>query len=1819
MTTISEDELRAALREEAAALEQFQRQRQTTWPGPSSQQSQVPSATQRRDTAPSGTQRSTVGQQDGGSVGSRALKSSTARPTPAPREHVPRPLPRPSSMGTIQTSGSTSTSAASSSAVSEGDLISFSSNSLQDVLKSARLSAPPMVTGATTLGSRPLTSGGIQSQRPATFSVGDFQSNGILSSTGSASLNPFGATNSTNPFSAGSSAWNGRPLSFDTNTAAPMPQLPPHSPVVPHNSALFVSNPSFGDTTLWGQADASSLNFSAQMSVGAVSSSRPQSLSSSSSGERTSMAANFASLTDELLFTDYRNPAISVTKTAPGPAGAAAAAAVTDPSSGLSAFDLDFLEKLTMKESVAPGVNLLDKDKGPGGKLAESGRTGSMGELSKPGVLNSNLLAVSTTGLSHSTGELYNVSSADTTAVKPPPLPPKTSKRRTMAAPSDGSMTVPTRKPQQTYVRRDSADGCMTVPARKSPVASTKEEKRPATTYHSAAAQTQANRVFFGDGLFDLAQERDEEASIFAQVVSKLRMEYKYDHATTNPGHLVSPILRYQHCREESTLKVVIHTLQKNSEPVTFTCDVETSVSHLVSQAVVSLLDDDTDVSVDDFALKVCGREEFLANDTTLGDYEYVQDCEKFDLDVALVLYPRDVIPHQLARTAEDDAKDTKTSNLNHFIDNPVRTAVSKRGLGVLVDAFYNEADKLRSHASLDWDSCKSNGVVQAIKALCATLASLETVEVSQAVGRLKRAVPAPRQPSVAGPEGLSEMSRASVVNNIASLSKEQKQEEVNLALEEVTAAILALVDMYSSAFDTDFTTNPQGTPTAGIVDVTGVSSNVRVRLVSAHRLPINSNQLFEKFRVSSGVFHGGHKMCDTKQTNIRRMENSFFPRLVWDEWVEFSLPLCLLPREARLCVALYGVNSGADSNRPYGVTVLGWAAIPLFNYRGHMLHGPHLLGLWPESKVNPIGTCSSNLLQPDSIILQVEFPSHGGDVIFPPPEPHYEGRQYSFSVLDDSTREQIQEIVAKASISKLSEEEEEMLWEKRHYCHTVPAALPRVLKHAPSWDWASLADIYSLVHNWSPLTPVSALELLHPHFADKEVRATAISWMQHLPDDELYDFLPQLVQALRYECYHDSALARFLLERSLASVRIAQQLYWHLKDNVGDQQFGQRFQMVLAGLLSTCGRALRTEFEKQVQLIRQLHDVAVKVKSAKDSARQAMLQHAMEKINNKMVVPFRLPTNPALVCSGINFQSCSYFTSNATPLRLVFGNADSLGEEIQAMYKVGDDLRQDMLTLQMIRIMNKLWLREGLDLRMITFACVATGKEAGMVEIIPKSETLRKIQTEQGVTGSFKDKPLADWLQKHNATEAEYEKAVENFMFSCAGYCVATYVLGIGDRHNDNIMIKTTGHMFHIDFGKFLGNAQMFGKIKRDRAPFVLTSDMAYVINDGDRPSTRFQDFVDLCCEAFNIIRKNANLFINLFGLMLSSGIPALSRTEDIQYVHNALKPSASDAEATAHFTRLIEVSLGSRATQINFFMHNLAQMRFSGNAGDESLFTFSPKVYSMEKDGKIISLSVFGFQKRYSGEKYYVYIIKVYRQDREEPTFVFRTYDELFELHQRLTLAFPHNRLPSFPTRTVIGRSNIKQVAERRQVDLNIYLQEVMSAPPQVSQSDLVYTFFHPMLRDEKDAGAANMLKIGDSSQRPPTIGQVGGSVKLSIHYKKNGLFIMVMHAKDLMSQDGEYPNPYVKTYLLPDPAKQTKQKTKIAKKSLNPTYNEMLVYNVPLADVQRRTLQLTVWSSESVRENCFLGGTNIRLKELDLKQETVQWYQLGNMPHR
>ena len=77
----------------------------------------------------------------------------------------------------------------------------------------------------------------------------------------------------------------------------------------------------------------------------------------------------------------------------------------------------------------------------------------------------------------------------------------------------------------------------------------------------------------------------------------------------------------------------------------------------------------------------------------------------------------------------------------------------------------------------------------------------------------------------------------------------------------------------------------------------------------------------------------------------------------------------------------------------------------------------------------------------------------------------------------------------------------------------------------------------------------MDALELLDAKYADQEVRRFAVRCLDALTDEQLLDYLLQLTQVLKYEPYHDSALARFLVRRALNSThKVGHYFYWHLK-----------------------------------------------------------------------------------------------------------------------------------------------------------------------------------------------------------------------------------------------------------------------------------------------------------------------------------------------------------------------------------------------------------------------------------------------------------------------------------------------------------------------------------------------------------------------------------------------------------------------------------------------------------------------------------------------
>ena len=80
--------------------------------------------------------------------------------------------------------------------------------------------------------------------------------------------------------------------------------------------------------------------------------------------------------------------------------------------------------------------------------------------------------------------------------------------------------------------------------------------------------------------------------------------------------------------------------------------------------------------------------------------------------------------------------------------------------------------------------------------------------------------------------------------------------------------------------------------------------------------------------------------------------------------------------------------------------------------------------------------------------------------------------------------------------------------------------------------------------------------------------------------------------------------------------------------------------------------------------------------------------------------------------------------------------------------------------------------------------------------------------------------------------SKAEIQNRLKNyhrtFLSSLAGQCVATYVLGVRDRHPGNFMLHNpTGKFFHIDFGHFLDHCKSKKGFKRDREPFIYSKEL--------------------------------------------------------------------------------------------------------------------------------------------------------------------------------------------------------------------------------------------------------------------------------------------------------------------------------------------------------------------------------------------------------
>jgi phosphatidylinositol 3-kinase len=264
----------------------------------------------------------------------------------------------------------------------------------------------------------------------------------------------------------------------------------------------------------------------------------------------------------------------------------------------------------------------------------------------------------------------------------------------------------------------------------------------------------------------------------------------------------------------------------------------------------------------------------------------------------------------------------------------------------------------------------------------------------------------------------------------------------------------------------------------------------------------------------------------------------------------------------------------------------------------------------------------------------------------------------------------------------------------------------------------------------------------------------------------------------------------------------------------------------------------------------------------------------------------------------------------------LAEAGAESRPTTVTLIYKKGDDLRQDQLCVQLIGLMDRLLKRENLDMRLTPYRVLATGVDSGLVEYVP-SATFSAVLAEHRTILRY----FAAVAPDPGAPYGVSPPVFESFLRSCAGYCVVTYILGVGDRHLDNLMVAQDGRLFHIDFGFIMGrDPKMFPP------PMKLCREMVEAMGGPD--SAGYARFQTLACEAYNILRKSSPLFLSLMRLMAQAGIPDLGGDPDktSAKLEEKFAWGLDDGAAVAHFAAQLEESASALFESLKENAHRIA-----------------------------------------------------------------------------------------------------------------------------------------------------------------------------------------------------------------------------------------------------------------------------------------------------
>lgn len=217
----------------------------------------------------------------------------------------------------------------------------------------------------------------------------------------------------------------------------------------------------------------------------------------------------------------------------------------------------------------------------------------------------------------------------------------------------------------------------------------------------------------------------------------------------------------------------------------------------------------------------------------------------------------------------------------------------------------------------------------------------------------------------------------------------------------------------------------------------------------------------------------------------------------------------------------------------------------------------------------------------------------------------------------------------------------------------------------------------------------------------------------------------------MKDEPFHWNALSKFLLKRAIKNpLEVGTPLCWMLYSELSDPSISERYWLLLEAYFASCPQQLEL-FASQRNLINQLLSMNALIRQTDPAERASKLKELCAAVS--IVSPISLPTHPHSEIDSLIFEECSIFDSFAAPMKLCFKNIEPQADPVVVILKVGDDLRQDLLCLNLFSLMDSVCWKAYPEEMMTLYSVVNVGPKAGLIEAVPKCTTIADIERNAG------------------------------------------------------------------------------------------------------------------------------------------------------------------------------------------------------------------------------------------------------------------------------------------------------------------------------------------------------------------------------------------------------------------------------------------------------------------------------------------------------